>query len=112
MGKNETHQVQYPRLVFRFSGYSLHSTKRADGIVAIAEAYLRLIRRDDNFPPRGMRITIQAGPELDEGEVQILAADVEEQLVDVLKILGVTLEDASSGPSGTSLVRGEDSQRG
>jgi len=112
VGHNEMYQAREPRIVFQFSGNSFHSTKRADGIIATAEAYLRLISRDDNLPVRRMRITVQAGPESDEGEALILAADVEEQLFEVLNILGVTLEDASSGPSGTSLVRGEDSPRG
>jgi hypothetical protein len=111
VGKNEMCQAREPRIVFQFSGYSLHSTKRRDGIVAMAEAHLRLIRRDDNLPVRSMRITVQAGPESDEGEALIFAADVEEQLVDVLKILKVVPEDASGCLSEIPLARGEEARK-
>ncbi len=86
--------------VFQLSSYSINSSRTKDGTMSRAEARLRLTRLDDNIPPRRVRIAIQAGPEPDEGEAQILAADVEEQLIEILAILGVRLDGGPSGPEG------------
>lgn len=63
-----------------------------------ATAFLRLSRLDDNLPPRRVTISVTAGPEIDEGEARILEDDVNDQLIEILLRLDVTLPEGNAMP--------------
>ena len=82
--------------LFELEGHTLGCQKGKEGTVLEAKAFLRLSRFDDNLPPRSVTITVTAGPEIDEGEARILEDDVNDQLIEILKRLGVTSSASSA----------------
>jgi hypothetical protein len=73
---------------FEIFGHSVGFRVSENGTMVQATALVRMSRLDDNLPARLVTVSVKAAPETDKGELEILSADVEEQLVEILRLIG------------------------
>jgi len=91
---------------FELAGHSVGFRVNEKGTMAQATALVKMNRLDDNLPARLVTVSVKAAPETDKGELEILSADVEEQLAEILKLIG------AMGPEGESFFLDSPHQRG